>query len=93
MNLLRQRLVHHLTRLVVDVALFDQEAAPAHEELDLMEEWIDEAALHGVSVDDASAAFHDWLRTDGRQARLEDPASVSSVRRALRTELRARYAS
>lgn len=90
-NLLRQRLVHHLTRLVVDVALFDHEAAPAHEEVDLMEEWLNETTTHGVPMDDATAAFHDWLHADGREARLRDPAAVSSVRRALRTELYARY--
>lgn len=90
-NLLRQRLVHHLTRLVVDISLFDQEAAPAHEEVDLMEEWLDEASVHGVPIDDAAVVFHDWLATEGRQARLKDPAAVSSVRRAMRAEIRATY--
>lgn len=90
-NLLRQRLVHHLTRLVVDVYLFDQESASAHEEMDLMEEWLEEATDRGVSLNDGAAAFHEWLRTDGRQDALKDPATVGSVRRAMRAELLATF--
>jgi len=37
-NLLRQRLIHHLTRLVVNVSVIDSEASAAHEEVDLLEE-------------------------------------------------------
>lgn len=92
-NILRQRLVHHLTRVVIDVSIFDQEAAPAHEEVDLMEDWLDAATAHGLSLEEGAAAFHEWIRTDGRQGRLEDPASVSSVRRVMRSELRQLYAS
>lgn len=86
-NLLRQRLVHHLTRVVIDVSQFDLEAAPAHEEVDLMEEWVDLATERGQSRVDAESEFHDWIRGDARQDHLKDPASVSSVRRAMRAEL------
>jgi hypothetical protein len=47
-NILRQRLVHHLTRLMVAVAVFDREASAAHEEVELTEEWLDAAVDAGV---------------------------------------------
>ncbi|MGI8755987.1 MAG: hypothetical protein ACR2MB_09025 [Acidimicrobiales bacterium] len=96
-NLLRQRLVHCLTRVVVPTHLFDEEAAGAHEEIDLMEDWLDTATSAGLTVADATATFHQWIRErDGetsRQELLTDPQAVAGIRRAMRAEMRQRYAS
>lgn len=94
-NLLRQRLVHHLTRVLVPTHLFDAEAAGAHEELDLMEEWIDQASANDIDPVAASADFHRWITEEesgmARQAMLLDPQCVPSVRRSMRAELGQRY--
>lgn len=94
-NLLRQRLVHHLTRVIIDTPTFDEEAAPAHEEIDLMEEWLETAAAALVGVADASAHFHEWIREvengSPRQERLKDPQAVAGIRRAARSAARERY--
>lgn len=94
-NLLRQRLVHHLTRVIVDTPTFDEEAAPAHEEVDLMEEWLETAAAARVEVADASTHFHEWIREvesgSPRQERLKDPQAVAGIRRAARSASRERY--
>lgn len=94
-NLLRQRLVHHLTRVVIPTHTFDAEAAGAHEEVDLMEEWIERASANDIDLERASADFHRWITEEesgmARQSMLLDPQSVSSVRRSMRTELSQRY--
>lgn len=96
-NLLRQRLVHCLTRVVIETRRFDEEAAGVHEELELMEEWLDAANAAGVDSGEASEHFHEWIRaSDGavdRQARLSDPQAVAGIRRAIRAEMRQRYRS
>lgn len=96
-NLLRQRLVHHLTRVVVETWMFDQEGAGTYEEVDLMEGWIEAALDTGASLGDATDAFHTWVRSgeEGRtyQDQLADPQAVPAVRRAARVEMRQRYGS
>jgi hypothetical protein len=96
-NLLRQRLVHHLTRVVVPTFDFDAEAAGAHEEADLLEEWTDEAVLGGGTVETACADFHEWITAaDGeriRQQALLDPQAVPGIRKAMRSEMQERFAS
>jgi hypothetical protein len=93
-NLIRQRLVHQLTRVVVPTFEFDAEAAGAHEEADLLEEWTDETVLRGGEVEQACADFHAWITaTDGdrtRQDLLVEPQAVPGVRKAMRAELKAR---
>jgi hypothetical protein len=94
-NLMRQRLVHHLTRVVVPTFDFDAEAAGAHEEAELLEDWTDEAVRCGTAVAAACIEFHEWItETDGdrtRQDALVDPQEVPGIRRAMRAELKARY--
>jgi hypothetical protein len=92
-NILRQRLVHHLTRLVVNVSVFDSEASAAHGEVELTEEWLDAAVDSGVDPAEAAQDLHTWLRGNDRQRLLGDPATAPTVRRAARAELRNRYAS
>lgn len=90
-NILRQRLVHHLTRLVVNISVFDSEASAAHEEVELTEEWLDTAVDSGADPAEAAEELHTWLRGDDRQRLLGYPATASTVRRAARAELRNRY--
>lgn len=90
-NILRQRLIHDLTRHVVNVTVLDVEASGAHEEVDLMEEWIDAAVTAGVEVAQAEADFHSWLQGDARQSLLGSPSTASTVRRAARGEMGQRY--
>lgn len=92
-NILRQRLVYQLTRVVVAVWQFDAEASGAHEEVDLLESWLDEAVSAGVSVEIATADFHSWLQVDGRQGALGDPSTASTVRRTARSEIQRRFGS
>ncbi|HXH56798.1 hypothetical protein [Iamia sp.] len=94
-NLLRQRMVHHLTRVAIPTQTFDEEAGGAHEEADLMEDWIDSAIDLGADAAEVGTAFHDWIMTvEGgrtRQAKLLDSQAVPGVRRAMRAEIRGRY--
>lgn len=95
-NVLRQRLVHHLTRVVIDTRTFDEESAGAHEEVDLMEDWLTAAVDACADPAEAALDFHGWIRgNDGdrtRQAQLGDPQAVPAIRRAARREIGKRYA-
>lgn len=94
-NLLRQRLVHQLTRVVIGTWVFDEEAAGTYEEIDLLEEWSEAAAGAGLDGAAAATAFDGWIReSDGdrtRQEQLADPQTVASVRRAAIAEMSHRY--
>lgn len=94
-NLLRQRLVHHLTRVVVETWQFDEEAAGTYEEIDLWEEWTQESAQAEGAFDDAAQAFHEWIRAgepgNSRQDRLADPQTAAAVRREADLEIRRLY--
>lgn len=89
-NILRQRLVNHLTRVVIDLSVLDLEAAPAHEEVDLLEEWVDVRTDCGVTIADAEREFDVWLGEEERRAQLGDPAALSGLRRAARAAARTR---
>lgn len=95
-NILRQRLVNQLTRVVVPTRFFDEEAGGAHEELDLMENWLTAAGAVGVPLEAAARDFHEWVRaidgTTTRQRALTNPQAVPSIRRAARSEIQQRYA-
>ncbi len=92
-DVLRQRLVHHLTRLAINRSVLDREAAGTHEEVDLLEDWTDFATDRGSSVKSAVADFDNWLSADDRRAKLADPAKVPALRRAAQGEMRERYAT
>jgi hypothetical protein len=88
-NILQQRLVAHLTRADIPTSRFWEAFGHTFEEADLLEEWIEE--LDGSeSRDQVEAAFEHWIRSEDRQARLRDPQQRSSVRSAMRSELRSR---
>lgn len=84
-NLLMQRFVHHLTRVVVPTADIDAMCAAAFEELDLMEEWRVAGAEEGVGMEEVTLACHEWLRSGNEGQRpqdlLWDPQSRAAVRR------------
>ena len=94
-NLLMQRWVHYTSRVVVPTISFNVATAPFYEEADLIEEWCEESATDETpgAIRDAGLACMGWLRAErpgGRtyQEMLKDPQSLSTVRKAMRAELR-----
>jgi hypothetical protein len=85
-NLLLQRLVHHMARVVVETDRFNVACAAAFAELDIIEDWVEAAVAVGIEADVASAACHTWIRgSDGAglcpQDRLKEPQERAAVRR------------
>lgn len=92
-NLLLQRLVHHLSRVVVPTADFDAACSGAMAELEIVEDWLTEARDAGESSEVAALRCHDWLREQGpdgirRQDHLHDPQRRSAIRRDARAAQR-----
>lgn len=88
-NMLQQRLVHHLTRVEVRTSTIWEAFAHTYEEADLLEEWTEDmAALMGPI--DAASEFDIWIRLESRQQRLRDPQHRASIRSELRAEVRRR---
>ena len=90
-NLLLQRWVHYSSRVVVPTSDFQQQTAASYEECDLIEEWCDEAANDFL---DAASECMQWLRADrggsSYQEMLKDSQTRSTVRKAMRVELKCR---
>lgn len=84
-QLLQQRLAHHLTRVVIDLATLGEHCAPILAEAELHEEWL--AAL-GPATDTEFQAFLDaddrkvrsWLGQPGTR-----PQAMRAVRRAIKS--------
>lgn len=96
-NLLLQRWVHYMSRVVVPTFTFDEATSPFYEEADLIEEWCEQTSADGTpdAIRAAGLECMEWLRADrpgGRtyQQMLQDPQARSTVRKALRKELRER---
>lgn len=94
-NLLFQRWVHYSSRVVVPTFAFNEATAPFYEEADLVEEWCEESAADDAadSIREAGMNCMEWLRAErqgGRtyQEMLRDSQSRSSVRKAMRAELK-----
>lgn len=94
-NLLLQRWVHYMSRVVVPTFTFNEATTPFYEEADLIEEWCEESATDETadSIQKAGLACMGWLRAErpgGRtyQEMLKDPQSRSVVRKAMRAELK-----
>jgi len=85
LNLMQQRFVHQLTRVVVPTVDIAEATLPLFEEVDIVEDWIMTAAGRNLTMAEAAEECHNWLRTeDGgltRQALLSDPQSRSRIRR------------
>lgn len=95
-NLLQQRWVHHLTRVVVPTSTFAEAISAEFEEIDLLEEWATAAADYGVSSQEAHHHCHDWLRENTaagvRQELLRDPQFRAPIRREARARMAEIYA-
>lgn len=90
-NQLQQRLVFHLTRVVVPMPTFQMAFANTYEEAELLEEWVTEL----VDLDlDQPASFERWIREGdpSRQDLLEDPQNRAGIRRQIRQEIARRRA-
>jgi hypothetical protein len=85
-QLLQQRLAHHLTRVAIDTAELAEHCAPILAEAELHEDWL--SALGP----DAEAQFHEVLDSDDRKIRswLADPAMRSQAMTTVRREIRQR---
>jgi len=94
MNLLLQRWVHYSSRVVVPTSVFQQQTEGSFEECDLIEEWCDASNASDPLV--AAGECMRWLRANRNgtsyQDMLKDPQTRSTVRKALRAELKGRMA-
>lgn len=99
--LLQQRLVFTQTRLLLDLDRFHEQMAPTFTELELQEEWAEEALaatsqdateVAGV-VDAAAKQYQDWLDEDdqARRRALQQVREHSRIRREARQHYLALY--
>ncbi len=84
-NFLMQRLVFNMTRVAVGTHRFNEACGPVFDEIEIVEEWRDQAAGAALDPAEAATACHEWLReAEGgvtRQERLGDPQMSPKVRR------------
>ena len=85
-QLLQQRLAHHLTRVAIPTAELAEHCAPILAEAELHEDWV------GVFGVDCEQEFHDFLDADDRKLRswLSDPAKRAQAMSTVRREVRRR---
>ena len=94
-TVLQQRLLHHLSRVVVPRADIYAQAAPNFEEADLLHEWLEEL-VRDPSADEEvlrqTREFDAYLNAGGGELRshLQDDGKRSTVRKRVRIEIRAR---
>lgn len=91
-NILLQRWVFHNSRAVVPLSNYQDVSSAEYEEADLTEDWVDARTAAGLSVKEATAEAHEWLRAKSPsgpswQDLLADPASRSHVRVEMRKAL------
>lgn len=94
-NLLLQRWVHYLSRVVIPTFTFNEATEPFYEEADLIEEWCEELAIDNTAdaIREAGLSCMEWLR-EARpgdrtyQDMLKDSQSRSTVRKAMRMRLK-----
>lgn len=95
LNLLMQRFVHQLTRVVVATSEFANATLPLYEEIDLTEDWVSYATDQGHAADTAERTCHEWLRESvgdkSRQEMLRDPQSRSFIRKDATAALKTLY--
>lgn len=91
---LQQRLVHSLTRVVVELDAFEGACGHVLEEAALQEEWVDELSDgQAGSLQEQVAAFTRFMDDEGRREALTDTARRSGIRTAVRTEIELRLAA
>ncbi len=94
-TVLQQRFLHHLSRVVVALAVLYAQAAPNFEEADLLYEWLDALVLDPSAEDEVehqTAEFNHFLNANDEELRrlLRDVVTRSSVRMRVRVEIRSR---
>ncbi len=90
LNLLEQRLIWHVARIEVPISKIEQAFAHLFEETELLHEWNDTLCESGISVEDATKYFEEFIRSnhdDGftLQDMLKIPERRPEVRRACRS--------
>lgn len=93
-----QRFNHHNSRAMVPTETIAEVVGGPFTEVEVMEEWCQAAAEHGVPIDIAAADCLAWLREDlgdgrTRQLDLEVPQNRSRIRREARAVCKDRDAS
>lgn len=96
-NLLLQRWVHYMSRVVVPTQTINDATESFVDESDVIEEWCETFAIDETkdAIREAGLSCMEWLRAehpDGMtyQKMLKDPQSRSTVRKALRAKLNTR---
>lgn len=85
LQLLQQRLAHHLTRVVIDLPTLAEHCAPILAEAELHEDWIvafgpEAATEFHVLLDADSRKLRKWLREPGTR-----PQAMRAVRQAIKS--------
>lgn len=85
-QLLQQRLAHHLTRVAIPIEELAEHCAPILAEAELHEDWVGELGP------ETEEQFHKFLDADDRMLRswLEDPANRAQAMSTVRREIRRR---
>lgn len=91
-NLLQQRFIWYMTRFIAPTDKLQEATGAVFQEAELCEEWVDHLGQIGVGIEDASASFHDWIRSvdesgHTRQSLLALPQRRAGVRRDMRSKL------
>ena len=89
---LQQRLVHHETRVVIELPVLDEQSAPNIEEAALLEEWLVSLVQNpndANEVAELTGRFNDYLDSAGNQLRraLREPLKRAGVRRQIMQEI------
>lgn len=85
--ILQQRVVHALTRVIVDPILLEQASRHVLREAELERDWVE--GLEGLkSLDDLVADFASFMDRDSRREQLKNGAGEAAVRREVRAELK-----
>ncbi len=89
-QLLQQRFVHHLTRVIVDLPTLYEHSSPVLTEAELQEEWVEAALDRGVAQAEAEGAFQAFLGHGEGSLRdaLSNANTRGQVRRAVRKRIR-----
>ena len=86
-QLLQQRMVYHLSRVIIDLVELAEQSAPILAEVDLHEEWVTDLG------EAAEPEFHRFLDADDRKLRkwLIEVHTRPQAIKAVRQEIRRRH--
>ena len=83
----QQRLIHSLTRFVASEKQLLEVSGPVLQEAELERDWI-EGRVDAISIEDAVEEFDNFMSSNNRRSRLEDPVHASELRREVRGGIR-----